>query len=68
MVSYQRTVELAFDMAEEQGLRYSSDGSGSPEARELMSVVSEVWQDRKRDLKQATISQARSILEDEVAF
>lgn len=68
MVSYQTFVGLAFDKAEAQGVRYSSDGSGSPEARELMSILGDVWSDRKQELKQATEAQAGSILDEEVAF
>lgn len=61
MVSYQRWTSIAFDEARSQGMRSSQENS-----QELVSVVADIWNDRKEELSSATVSQARNIAQAEI--
>lgn len=62
MVSYQRWTQIAFETAEEQGMRSSQENSQA-----LISVAADVWNDRKGELQSATIAQARNVAEEEIS-
>lgn len=61
MVTYQRWTQIAFDVAESKGFQ-----TGQESNRELISVVADIWRDRKDDLSAARVSEARDIAEDEI--
>lgn len=61
MVSYQRWTAIAFEEARSQGMESSQENSQA-----LVSVVADIWNDRKDDLQTATVSEARSIASTEI--
>lgn len=61
MVSYQRFTSIAFDVAKSQGMRTSQKNS-----QDLISVVSDIWNENKKQLQAATIAEAEQIAEREI--
>lgn len=61
MVSYQRWTSIAFQEARSQGMENSQQNN-----QELVSIVAEIWQDRKRELSAATIAEAEEIAAAEI--
>lgn len=61
MVSYQRWTEVAFRVARSKGMESSQENSQA-----LISVVAEVWNDRKSELNTATVSEAESVARQEI--
>lgn len=55
MVSWQQTVALAFDIAEDKGATFD----GIEDGGRFMSQLSDYWAMNKADLKQMTREQAR---------
>lgn len=62
MVTYQRWTAIAFSEARSQGMESSQENS-----QELISVVADVWNDRKDELKTATIAEAEKIAAEEIS-
>lgn len=62
MVSYQRWTAIAFEVAQQKGMRNSQGNTKSL----VSAVVAPVWQDRKDELKAATIAEAEAIAQQEV--
>lgn len=63
MVSYQRWTSIAFDEARRQGMQSSQENS-----QDLISVVADVWNDRKEELDSATIGEATEIARSEITI
>lgn len=61
MVSYQRWTAIAFAEARSQGMNPSQENS-----RELISLVADVWNDRKAELSAATVAEAERLAEREI--
>lgn len=61
MVSYQKWTALAFEAARSKGMQSSQENS-----QDLVSVLAEVWRDRKDELSTATVAEARDIAESEI--
>lgn len=61
MVSYQKWTSIAFEIAREQGMVSTQETN-----RDLISVASAVWNDRKPELSTATIAEARLIAREEI--
>jgi len=58
MVSWQTTVSIAFEIANDKGAQFD----GIEDGGEFMSQLSAYWSDNKDSLKQLTESQARAEL------
>jgi hypothetical protein len=52
---------VAFEVAKSKGMQNSQENSAN-----LISVASEVWNDRKDELSTATVAEAREIAEQEL--
>lgn len=61
MVTYQKFTSIAFDVAESKGMTSSQENSA-----ELVSVVADIWQDRKDELQTATEGEAKRIAREEI--
>ena len=61
MVSYQRWTAVAFEVAKSKGMQSSQENS-----QNLVSVVADVWNERKSDLATATVQEARQVAENEI--
>lgn len=61
MVSYQTWTSIAFEVAQSRGMVSNQENN-----RDLISVVAEVWRDRKPELSTATRSQAENIAKEEI--
>jgi hypothetical protein len=62
MVSYQRWTEIAFRVARQKGMETSQENS-----QNLISIVADVWNERKSELNAATVSQAENVAEQEIS-
>jgi len=60
MVSWQTTVSIAFEIANDKGAQFD----GIQDGAEFMTQLSEYWGQNEARLKQLTESQARSDLRD----
>jgi hypothetical protein len=65
MVSYQTWTSIGHDVAKSKGAVLTGSGTQRTN-QELISVLADVWQDRKEELSTATRSEARAIAEEEV--
>lgn len=63
MVTYQTWTSIAFDVASSKGMNSSQENSA-----DLVSVVADVWNDRKDELDTATKAQARQIAQEEITI
>jgi len=63
MVSYQRFVALAFDVARTKGAEFEGIDSGG----DFLSDVARLWNSDKERWKQMTERQARNALDDRVS-
>lgn len=63
MVSYQRWTSIAFDEARSQGMQSSQENSQA-----LVSVVADVWNDRKEELSSGTVAEAQRIAGEEISI
>lgn len=62
MVKYTKWVSIVFDVAESQGFDSSfADNSTA------VSLAAEIWNDRKQELRSASVSTAREIAGEEVS-
>lgn len=61
MVTYQTWTSIAFEVADSKGMESSQENSA-----ELVSVVAEIWQERKADLSSATRKEAEDIAQEEI--
>lgn len=65
MVSYQKWTKVAYNVAERKGADIT--GLGTQENNQvLVSVIAEVWNERKDELDSATVAEARTIAEQEI--
>ena len=66
MVSYQKWTSIAYEVARQKGAQI--DGEGTQQTnQQLVSVIADVWNDRKEDLSTATVSEARTIARQELS-
>jgi len=61
MVSYQKWTAVAFEAARSKGMHSSQENS-----QDLVSVLAEVWRERKQELSTATVAEARAIADEEI--
>ena len=59
MVSYQRMIAIAFDVAKDAGATFDGIDDGG----QFIADLAPVWQQNKQQLKQATEQQTYAILE-----
>lgn len=62
MVTYQKFTKLAFEVAQSQGMQSTRENT-----TDLVSIVAEIWNERKAELMVATDAEARIILEQELS-
>lgn len=62
MVTYQRWTSIAFEVARQQGMETTRSNS-----QDLVSILADVWNDRKEELSAATVQEARSIAQSEIS-
>lgn len=62
MVTWQKLVEIAFDVADDKGAQFEGISDGG----QFMSQVAELWSQNKETWKQYTEAQARRELEEVV--
>lgn len=65
MVSYQRWTSVCYEVARQKGATLEGPGT-QDENRALVSVIAEIWNERKDELSTATVSEARNIARQEV--
>lgn len=65
MVTYQKWTSICYEVARQKGASLEGPGTQS-ENQSLVSVIAEIWNDRKDDLDTATVSEARTIARQEV--
>jgi len=66
MVSYQRWTSIAYDVAKAKGAQL--EGSGTQQTNQnLVSVIAEVWNERKSEISTATVAEAKSIARNEIS-
>jgi hypothetical protein len=66
MVSYQTWTAIAYEAAKAQGATLEGPQTASTN-RELLSVIAEIWTDRKDELSTATRTEAREIADQEIS-
>lgn len=77
MVTYQEWTQVAFEVARRKGLRTSGPGgqktlsggrsfTGNEPQAQLIKVVSQVWNDRKAELANASRTAARTVADEEI--
>lgn len=65
MVSYQRWTSVCYEVARSKGARLEGQGT-QQENQALISLIAEVWNERKDELSTATVSEARSVAQTEI--
>lgn len=65
MVSYQRFTSICYEVARQKGASLEGEGT-QQENRDLVSVIADIWNDRKDELAAATIAEARKIARQEI--
>lgn len=66
MVSYQRWTSIGYEVARQKGA--TLEGAGTQEEnQELVSLLAEVWNDRKDEIATSTVAEARDIARREIA-
>lgn len=65
MVSYQRWTSICYDVARSKGAELDGSGTQSNN-QDLVSVIAEVWNERKEEISTATVSEAETIARNEV--
>lgn len=64
MPRYSKWTEIAFDVAQQKGVRIG--GQPPNEASAVIQVAAEVWSEDKERYRQMTVEQAREVLNDEI--
>lgn len=66
MVTYQKWTSIAYDVAKAKGANLEGTGTQSTN-QSLVSLIAEVWNDRKDELSTATVSEAQAIAQQEIS-
>jgi len=66
MVSYQTWTAIAYQEAVRKGAELEGEGTARSN-RELLSIIAEVWQDRKDELSTMTRTEAREVADNEIS-
>lgn len=66
MVSYQRWTSICYEVAREKGAQLSGEGT-QQENQNLVSVIAEIWNDRKETLNTATVTEAKELAQREIS-
>lgn len=65
MVSYQRWTSICYEVARQKGA--SLEGSGTQDENQaLISLIAEVWNDRKDEISSSTVAESRRIAQAEI--
>jgi hypothetical protein len=67
MVSYQKWTAIGYEVARSKGANLEGTGTQSAN-QELVSVLADIWNDRKSDLSTATVAEARNIARSEISI
>lgn len=65
MVSYQRWTSICYEVARQKGAQLEGPGTQG-ENQALVSLIAEIWNERKPEISTATVAEARRIAEAEV--
>lgn len=65
MVTYQKWTKLAYRVAKRKGADIEGPGTQANN-QEMVSLIAEVWNDRKPELSSATVAEAKNIAEQEI--
>lgn len=65
MVSYQKWTSICYDVANEKGAELTGPGTQGTN-QTLVSLIAEVWNDRKAELNTATVAEAQNVARQEI--
>lgn len=65
MVTYQRWTSVCYEVARQKGATLEGPGT-QEENRTLISVIAEIWNERKQELETATLAEARTVARQEI--
>lgn len=65
MVSYQRWTSIAYEVARQKGATLEGPGT-QDENQALVSLIAEVWNERKDEISTSTVAEARNVARQEI--